>query len=250
MTGYNGSFAACYDRLTTDVDYAGMADFCMRMMQQHHPKCELVLDLACGTGSLSVTLARRGIETIAVDSSAEMLMEAMPKNEGLRPPVLFLCQGMEELDLYGTVDLAVSALDSVNHLSGPAALSQALHRLQYFVEPGGLFIFDANSPYKHQKVLGNSAYVREAEGVYCVWQNEYKEEPNHQVEIAMDFFSEQPDGAYQRSQEHFFEYAYTREELSSMLRQNCFEPLAFYSGYTDRPAGEQDERWVCVAKRI
>lgn len=248
MAGYNGSFAACYDRLTPDVNYAAMADFCLSAMQQYHPKCELALDLACGTGSLSAELAHRGIETIGVDASAEMLMTAAEKNAELNTPVLYLCQPMESLDLYGTVDLAVCTLDSINHLSGPDAVECALERLQFFVEPGGLFIFDVNTPYKHRSVLGSSTYVREAEGVFCVWQNEYSASPNDRVEITMDFFLEQG-SAYRREQEHFFEYAYGREELSAMLARHHFKALGYFDGYTAAAAGEENERWVCIAKR-
>ena len=106
-------------------------------------------------------LARRGFEVIGVDASPEMLMQAAEKNMALEQPVLYLCQPLERLDLYGTVDLAVCTLDSLNHLPGKKALQKALHRLQFFVEPGGLFLFDVNTPYKHREVLGNNCFVRE-----------------------------------------------------------------------------------------
>lgn len=219
-------------------------------MQEYHPKCELVLDLACGTGSLATEFARRGIETIGADASAEMLMEAMEKNAALSQPVLYLCQSMQELDLYGTVDLAVCSLDSLNHLPDLSAVEQALERLQYFVEPGGLFVFDLNTPYKHRTVLANTCYVREAEGVFCVWQNDYSEEPDHRVEISMDFFCEQPDGSYLRDQERFCEVAYSRETIQKALERHNFSVLGFFCGYSEAPAGEQDERWVCIARRV
>ena len=114
-------------------------------------------------------------------------MQAAEKNMALEQPVLYLCQPLERLDLYGTVDLAVCTLDSLNHLPGKKALQKALHRLQFFVEPGGLFLFDVNTPYKHREVLGNNCFVRESEALFCVWQNEYTPE-EHKVEIQMDFF--------------------------------------------------------------
>lgn len=249
MAGYNATFAEFYDRLTDDVNYGKIADFCMETMKRRHPKCELLLDLACGTGSLSAEFARRGHEVIAVDSSPEMLAEGMNKNTGFQTPILFLNQEMEELDLYGTVDLAVSALDSVNHLEGRAAVGRMLSRLKFFIEPGGLFIFDVNTPYKHREVLGDTVYVREAPGVYCIWQNEYCGEPEHCVDITMDFFAEKKDGSYRRGGEHFSEYAYPLDVWKTLLEENGFSLLSAHSGYSDEAAGERDERWVLVARR-
>ena len=187
MASYKETFSAYYDALTEDVDRAVIADRCEELLAQYHPKRELALDLCCGTGTLATELARRGFEVIGVDASPEMLMQAAEKNMALEQPVLYLCQPLEQLDLYGTVDLAVCTLDSLNHLPGKKALQKALHRLQFFVEPGGLFLFDVNTPYKHREVLGNNCFVRESEALFCVWQNEYTPE-EHKVEIQMDFF--------------------------------------------------------------
>ena len=248
MPSYNNVFSEYYDRLTDDVDRSVMADFCIAMMGRYHEKCELVLDLACGTGALSSEFARRGFETIGVDASADMLSEAMEKNAELEVPVLYLCQPLERLDLYGTVDLAVCTLDSLNHLKGKRALAKALHRLQYFVEPGGLFIFDMNTPYKHRAILGNNTFIREAKGVYCAWQSEYTTEGNR-VELRMDLFIEQADGSYTRAQEHFCEYAYGREEIRAMLSAEHFTLLAVYGGYSELAPSADTERWVFVAQR-
>lgn len=248
MPSYNCVFSKYYDRLTDDVDYSRVADFCMKMMHRYHKKCELVLDLACGTGTLSTLFAGRGIETIGVDASADMLSEALAKNADLEVPVLYLCQPLERLDLYGTVDLAVCTLDSLNHLKGKKALAKALHRLQFFVEPGGLFIFDMNTPYKHREILGDNTFIREAEGVYCVWQSEYTMQENR-VEFRMELFTEQVDGSYLRAQEHFCEYAYTPEEIRAMLTAEHFILLAVYDGYTEADPSAETQRWVFVAQR-
>lgn len=167
MASYKETFSAYYDALTEDVDRAVIADRCEELLAQYHPKRELALDLCCGTGTLATELARRGFEVIGVDASPEMLMQAAEKNVALEQPVLYLCQPLERLDLYGTVDLAVCTLDSLNHLPGKKALQKALHRLQFFVEPGGLFLFDVNTPYKHREVLGNNCFVRESEALFA-----------------------------------------------------------------------------------
>ena len=112
MASYKETFSAYYDALTEDVDRAVIADRCEELLAQYHPKRELALDLCCGTGTLATELARRGFEVIGVDVSPEMLMQAAEKNMALERPVLYLCQPLERLDLYGTVDLAVCTLDS------------------------------------------------------------------------------------------------------------------------------------------
>ena len=154
MAGYQSAFDRYYDALTADVDYRAHGAYLKRLAERHGGRFRLVLDLACGTGSLAVELARLGAEVIAVDGSGEMLAQAMNKSAGLTPPVLYLCQGMEELDLYGTVDTTLCTLDSLNHLPDREALRRVFHRVWLFTEPGGLFLFDMNTPYKHREVLG------------------------------------------------------------------------------------------------
>ena len=150
MAGYQTALARYYDALTADVDYRARGAYLKRLAERHGGRFRLVLDLACGTGSLAVELARLGAEVIAVDGSGEMLAQAMNKSAGLTPPVLYLCQGMEELDLYGTVDTTLCTLDSLNHLPDREALRRVFHRVWLFTEPGGLFLFDMNTPYKHR----------------------------------------------------------------------------------------------------
>jgi len=175
-------------------------------------------------------------------------MQAAEKNVALEQPVLYLCQPLERLDLYGTVDLAVCTLDSLNHLPGKKALQKALHRLQFFVEPGGLFLFDVNTPYKHREVLGNNCFVRESEALFCVWQNEYTPE-EHKVEIQMDFFRRGKGEQYTRDGEQFCEWAWEDEELTAMLEAEHFEVLERWGGYDRVPVMPTTQRMVYVARR-
>lgn len=248
MASYKETFSAFYDILTDDVDRKKIADRCEELLKQYHPKRELALDLCCGTGTLATELANRGFEVIGVDASPEMLMQASEKNSGLSQPVLYLCQPLERLDLYGTVDLAVCTLDSLNHLSGKKALQKALHRLQYFVEPGGLFLFDVNTPYKHREILGNNCFVRENEVLFCVWQNEYTPK-EHKVEIQIDFFRRGAGEQYTRSSEQFCEYAWEDKELTELLETEHFEVLERWGGYDRQPVTAQTQRMVYVARR-
>lgn len=154
MGGY-ADFAAFYDRLTDDVGYPQRADYIAELLMEHGMKKGIVLDLACGTGSLTLELSKRGYEMIGVDASPDMLCAAQEKCAQAGAEVLFLCQPMEALDLYGTVNAAVCTLDSLNHITDPDTLREVLRRVSLFLEPGGLFVFDVNTPYKHREVLGN-----------------------------------------------------------------------------------------------
>ena len=193
MAGYEETFARYYDALTADVDYRGHGAYLKSLAEQYGGRFRLVLDLACGTGSLAVELARLGAEVIGVDGSQEMLAQAMNKSFGLAPPILYLCQDMEELDLYGTVDTTLCTLDSLNHLPGKEALRRTLHRVWLFTEPGGLFLFDMNTPEKHIRRLNGSTYLRETEEVCCIWQNTLDPQDNS-VGIELDFFVAPPQG--------------------------------------------------------
>lgn len=247
MAGYNSAFAAVYDSLIGEVDYEARADFFLNQIGRYRDRCTLVLDLACGTGSLSATLARRGQEVIAVDASPDMLMQTQAKCVGLTPPVLCLCQTMEELDLYGTVEVAICMQDSLNHLEGAAALQRAFDRLKFFVEPGGLLLFDMNTPYKHREVLGSNTFVYDMDDLYCVWQNTY--DPAGWVEIELDFFARTAGESYQRTAEGFREYSYEAAQVEAMLQKAGFRLLDLQGDYTGTPPKEDEQRLVYIAIR-
>jgi len=249
MAGYDQEFSQYYDALTGDVDYPAKAALLLGETTRLMGKApSLVLDLACGTGSLALELARRGLEVIGVDGSQEMLSQAMMKSAGVSPPVLFLCQGMEELDLYGTVEAAFCTLDSLNHLPGPQALGRVLGRLRYFVEPGGIFAFDLNTPYKHREVLGGNTFLLETPEVYCVWQN--TPGPGDSVDIDLDFFLPQGGDRYRRSSESFREVLFPRETVVSLLEENGFRLLEEQGDYTGLPPGPQEQRVLYFAQRM
>lgn len=248
MAGYEEAFARCYDALTADVDYRGHGALLKTLTEQYGGRFRLVLDLACGTGSLAMELSRLGAEVIAVDGSREMLAQATAKRVGQEPPILYLCQEMEALDLYGTVDTALCTLDSLNHLPGREALRRVFGRVRLFTEPGGLFLFDMNTPFKHQFVLGNNTFVRETEGLYCVWQNTFMPRDSS-VEIELDLFVRERDGRYARYQESFREYAYPTGEVCALLEEEGFELLGLRGDYNDSPPGPEEQRILYIARR-
>ncbi len=221
------AFAQYYDQLTANIDYAARAAFFAGLIRRHYHKAELLLDLACGTGSLSLELAALGFDVIGADASREMLSVALQKVGDSPHSILFLCQSMQALDLYGTVDAVVCALDSLNHLPDDTALGRALDRVALFLNPGGVFVFDVNTAYKHRQILANNTFVYDLEDIYCVWQNTLTQ-PMDVVEIALDFFEKQENGLYSRSSTCFRERIFPPAVLEDMLRQRGFDILDVY----------------------
>ncbi|MBQ8683974.1 MAG: class I SAM-dependent methyltransferase [Clostridia bacterium] len=246
MNGYR-AFAAFYDALTDDVDYAGWAEYLLALVAHHGGSAGAVLDLACGSGSLSLELADRGCEVIGVDGSADMLAIAREKATEEGRDILFLCQDMRELDLYGTVDTAVCLLDSLSHILQTADLAEIFRRLGLFIAPGGLLIFDVNSPHKHAVTLGDSAFVYEREEFMCVWRNRYIP-ATHETEMLLDFFLEEEDGNYSRHTDTVRERAYSMPTWERLLEQAGFDVLGVYGERGFTPAQPEDDRWVFVAR--
>ena len=247
MKGYNDAFASFYDSLLCEVDYAQRATFFINEVKRFKDKCQLVLDLACGTGSLAVELAKKQLEVIGIDASPDMLMLAREKSQQASPQIMYLCQPLEELDLYGTADAAFCMLDSLNHLEGKENLELAFGRLKFFIEPGGIFIFDMNTPYKHEHVLGNNTFVYDTEEVYCVWQNEYTKEEDC-VQVDLDFFQYEGE-SYYRSEESFTEYSYSDQTIKELLDKCEFDLLEIQGDYTGVSPEINEERHVYIAKR-
>ena len=240
MSSY-GFLAGCYDQLTYDVDYAAWADYIEKHFSKSALPIRTVLDLACGTGSPTRQLALRGYELIGADQSPDMLAQAAEKDWDqvpIRP--LFLCQSMEKLDLYGTIDACVCCLDSVNYVTDPKKLQRAFERVHLFLIPGGLFLFDINSPEKLEGLDGQ-VFLDETEDTYCVWRTEFSRR-SRVCSYFMDVFRLDPStGQWDRGEELHRERAYTVPELSAMLVQAGFVDVKAYGALKMRPpkAGEQ-----------
>ena len=221
MSSYEG-LAASYDALTTDVGYEKRADFLEKLFRRSRIPVHTVLDLACGTGTMTWLLTDRGYELIGVDGSEEMLAAAMEKSgqvEGIPP--IFLHQSMPQLDLYGTVDAAICCLDSLNYLTRPADVQRTFRRLHLFIAPGGLLVFDINTVAK-LAALDGQVFLDETEDTYCVWRTEYH---RGLCTYYMDLFDRRRDGAWQRELEIHRQRAYTTEELTGWLRAAGFNDI-------------------------
>lgn len=244
-----GVFSEFYDALTANVSYDKVSQVLGSLLTRYGKSRGLLLDLACGTGSVSVRLAKKGYEVIGVDLSPEMLSEAQNKAYSAGQNILFLCQDMTALDLYGTVDAAVCTLDGLCHLPDEESVQAALQKVSLFMNPGGVFLFDVNSVYKHRAVLGNNTFVYDTDDVYCVWQNTLLPD-GVTVQMDLDFFEPVSDkGDYVRQSERFTERAYPRETLEAMLKKAGFTVLDVFDGYSGKPAHDTSERLLFAVRK-
>ncbi|MBQ6431328.1 MAG: methyltransferase domain-containing protein [Oscillospiraceae bacterium] len=237
MSAYS-SLAASYDGLTTDVPYETILDFLETILRQSGKRPETALDLACGTGSMSLLLAKRGYRVIASDVSEEMLTVAAQKAGDLAKPPFFICQPMQRLRLPEPVDAVFCLLDSLNYLDEPGDCRKTFARVFKALKPGGVFLFDINTPEK-LRGLDGQVFLDENEESYCVWRAEFDEAENC-CYYGIDLFQRDGD-RWKRSFEQHCEYAYEPQELAQWLAEAGFVRVEQYGDCRmDAPAaGEQ-----------
>jgi SAM-dependent methyltransferase len=178
-----------------------------------------------------------------------MLGIAIEKKFNSNLPIQYLCQDMRNLDMFGTIDVTICALDSINHLESIDDVRRVFAKVSLFAEPDGLFLFDVNTPYKHQKILGNNTFTYETENVYCVWENTLNSATN-EVKMNLEFFELTENGLYERSSDSFSEKAYSTDVLDKILLDVGFEILDKYGDDTFNPPDEKTQRIVYAARKI
>ena len=240
------ALAASYDRLTNDVDYEATVAFYQEILKREGVSPRRAVDLACGTGSVAVLLARQGLDVVGVDQSEEMLTVAAQKAQDLAPAPQFVCQSLENLRLARGVDLAVCALDSLDYITNPEDCARAIARIYRALNPGGIFIFDVNTPEK-LRAMDGQVFLDEDEDVYCVWRGEFDEESNI-CSYGMDLFQRQGT-MWRRSFEEHREYAYSRAQLTDYLRRAGFTDIQIYGDRTFRPPEKGEQRMYFKARK-
>ncbi len=240
MNSY-GEFALVYDKLTLDVDYAARCDYIEEIFARHNfKKPELVVDLACGTGSTCLELDGRGYDMIGIDASADMLNVAAEKSEGRN--ILYLNQDICDFELYGTVDAALCLLDSVNHLTEDDDLDKLFALVKNYLNPDGIFIFDVNTKFKFEQILSDNIYTYEDNNIFYVWENNYEDEI---CDIYVNFFVK--DGErYKRIEQAHAERYYSADVLRALAEKYGFSVEGVYGELTfDAPADDcQREFWI------
>lgn len=240
--GY-AEFSAVYDLLTTNVPYSEIAEYYSKIIRGITGG-KRVLDMGCGTGNLTVKLARKGFDMIGLDASSDMLSFAAEKS----PRVEWVCQNMAEADIGEEVDAVISTLDSINHLESPAEIEACFKCAANSLKSGGAFVFDVNTLYKHREILADNTFVYDVDGAYCVWKNEFIEKDGS-VWIDLDIFFEEEDGSYTRGGESFAEIAVSEEEIRKMLEKCGFEIVNVYEYLTFEKPAENSEKLLFAAKK-
>lgn len=242
-------FSSVYDILTENVEYERISNKICSLLHKNGVDRGLLLDLGCGTGTLSFLLEQRGFDIIGVDASEDMLAVANEKKYEDNSSALFLCQKAEELDLFGTIQCAVSTLDTFNHIGNIEKIEKAISLVSLFMDMNGIFIFDMNTPYKHIKILGNNTFVYDMDEVYCVWQNSY-DKASEKTDIDLDFFiKNEDDDCFERYSESFSEYVYDINEIINIIKKCGFTLLATTDDYSDEPVCDTTERITFICKK-
>ena len=211
------NLAQSYDVLTRDVDYEATVAFYNEILDSLGLKPRTAVDLACGTGSVAVLLAKQGLAVTGVDLSEDMLCVASQKAQDLPNPPRFVCQPLQKLCLPRGVDLAVCALDSLDYILDPADCKEAIRRVYKALNPGGCFIFDVNTPEK-LRAMDGQVFLDEDDDVYCVWRGEFDRETNI-CSYGMDLFQRHGE-VWHRSFEEHREYAYSQKQLTNIISAN------------------------------
>jgi len=243
--------APFYDKVNGEIDYSSWADFIEENIRRYNPgmKTELVLDLGCGTGMMTLELARRGYDMTGVDYSPEMLDIARraAEREGLSERILWLLQDITDFELYGTVELVACCLDTVNHLTSREDFLRCARLVHNYLVPDGLFIFDINGKSKFERVYADNAYVMENGADMCVWQNSYN--PRTKLcDFYITLFKEKKDGSYERCDDVQTERMYTLRSVRKLLSECGFEPLGAFSDFNFTQADDTSDRIYIVAK--
>ena len=242
------SFAEVYDTFMDNVPYEEWAEYLTELLREYNIEDGLVLDLGCGTGSLTELMAARGYDMIGADGSAEMLEVAMEKKVQSGHDILYLMQDMREFELYGTVRAVISACDCVNYITDEKDLEQVFRLVNNYLDPGGIFIFDLNTVYKYQEILGEQTIAEDREDCSFIWDNYYYEDEGmNEYELTL-FIKEQDSELYRKYQEMHYQKAYTLDAIRELVEWSGLEFVTAYDAYTREAPAETSER-ICVVAR-
>ena len=241
------SFARVYDTFMDNVPYKEWADYLGKILKEYGIDDGLVLDLGCGTGNMTEMLASSGYDMIGVDNAEEMLEIAMEKKVESGHDILYLLQDMQEFELYGTVRAVVSVCDSLNYITEEEELEHVFALVNNYLDPQGIFLFDMNTVYKYQTMIGNTTIAENRDEGSFIWENSYDEETGiNTYELAL--FIPREDGLYEKDEEVHYQRAYSLEKIKELIGKAGMELLAVYDAYTLEPPKEDSGRLTFVVR--
>ena len=232
-----------------EINYDEWVSYVEKLWNRFDLKPDIVCELGCGTGNISLRLAEKGYETIGIDISADMLSEAKMKAEQNGTDVLFLLQDMREFELYGTVNSILCLCDSLNYITDDEDMQQVFNLVNNYLHPGGLFVFDLNTEYKFKEIYGENTFSETDEDAVYIWENYYDEEERIN-EYYLNFFMKNETGTYDRTQEEHFERAYSLDEIKRFIEKSGMKFEAAYDAFTFEPVKENSERIYVVAREV
>ena len=242
-------FARVYDTFMDDTPYEEWCAFLTGVLKEFHIEKDLVLELGCGTGTLTQLLAAAGFDMIGVDNSEEMLGIAMEKKEaaGRGEELLYLCQDMREFELYGTVRGVVSICDSMNYIMSAEELLEVFRLVNNYLDPGGIFLFDMNTVYKYRELLGDATIAENREDCSFIWENTwYEEEQANEYDLTI--FERAESGLFRKYTETHFQRAYEIGEVKRLLQEAGMEFVAVYDAFTEEAPRKDSERVYFIAR--
>ena len=241
------SFAAVYDTFMDNIPYEEWKSYLKELLKEYGVQDGLVLDLGCGTGTMTELLAADGYDMIGVDNSEEMLEIAREKQIKSGHEILYLLQDMREFELYGTVRAVVSICDSMNYIMEPEELTQVFRLANNYLDPGGVFIFDLNTVYKYSEILGEQTIAENRDEGSFIWENYFDQEEGIN-EYDLTLFIREEDGRFRKYEETHFQRAYEQKEVEEAIREAGMELVAVYDAFTKEPPKPDSERLYFVVR--
>jgi SAM-dependent methyltransferase len=241
------SFAQVYDTFMDNIPYEEWSKYIIGLLKDYHVDNGLILDLGCGTGSLTELMAKAGFDMIGVDNAEEMLDIAMEKKYESELDILYLLQDMREFELYGTVRAVISICDSLNYILEEEELLQVFKLVNNYLDPGGIFIFDLNTVYKYEQILGESVIAENREECSFIWDNYYhKDETINEYDLTL-FIKEEED-MYRKFEETHYQKAYELDTVVKLLEKAGMELLEVYDAFSKKPPKANSERIYIIAR--
>ena len=242
------SFASVYDTFMDNIPYEEWADYVMDLLKEYQVQDGLVLDLGCGTGNMTELLSASGYDMIGIDNSEEMLEIAMEKRTISGHDILYLLQDMREFELYGTVKAIVSICDSINYITEEEDLLEVFRLANNYLDPKGVFVFDFNTVYKYEEVLGNQTIAEDREDCSFIWDNYYYEDEQiNEYELSL-FIKEQDSDLYRKYQETHYQKAYDLDTIKRLIAQSGLEYITSYDAFTKKAPTAKSERIYVIAR--
>lgn len=231
-----------------NIPYKEWCNYLTGLLKEYEVDDGLVLELGCGTGNATRLLSDAGYDMIGVDNAPDMLEIALEKKEEEGQDILYLCQDMREFELYGTVKAIVSICDSMNYITEDEDLLEVFKLVNNYLDPEGVFIFDLNTVYKYEKILGEQTIAENREDASFIWDNYYDEEEQiNEYDLAL-FIPEGKDGLYRKYEEVHYQRAYELELVKELLEKAGMEFVTAYDAFTKNPVNEKSERIYVIAR--